>query len=94
MLQIIKKALQQIIDDIDAGNTSMSEAELIEAVQFLQRLNSRTQFLNRTQAAEYLHLSQRTFDRYVHDGIIPHGRHARGDKQIFWLASDLDHVKL
>lgn len=94
MLEVLKRHLLRIVDDIDSGNCNLSEEELEQTITLLQQFNTRTQYLNRTQAAEHLHLSQRTFDRYVHDGIIPPGQHRRGDKQLFWSAADLDQVKL
>jgi excisionase family DNA binding protein len=30
--------------------------------------------MNKTQAADYLGVSRATFDNYVHDGRIPHGK--------------------
>lgn len=94
MLQLIKKVLLQIVKDIDDGNCNMSEAEMQSVITMLQNMNNRMKLYNRTEAAEYLHISQRTFDRYVHDGIIPKGKHHRGDKQISWTASELDQVEL
>ena len=94
MLDIIKKALLQIVQDIDDGNCNMSDADMQSAIMMLQSMNNRTKLLNRTEAAEYLHISQRTFDRHVHDGIIPKGKHTRGDKQITWTTTELDKVKL
>lgn len=94
MLEIIRKGLYQVLEDIDAGNSSMSEEEMEKVVEFLGMINDRTHLLNRTEAAEYMHMSQRTFDRYVHDGMIPKGMHHRGDKQLTWRKSELDNVRL
>ena len=83
----------QIIDDIDTGNCRMSADDTAHAIEFLQSLNARTIRLNRTEAAEHLHLSQRTFDRYVQQGLIPPGQHHRGDRQKTWSAADLDKLR-
>lgn len=93
LLAILKKHLLQVVDDIDSGNCSMSEAELEQAICYLQQFNSRDRRLNRTEAAEHLHLSQRTFDRYVQEGRIPPGEHHRGDRQKTWSASSLDKLR-
>ena len=41
MLQVIKKLLLKIVDDIDAGNSEMSEEELYEVTDLLKRYNFR-----------------------------------------------------
>lgn len=94
MIHAIRNILAQLIDDLDAGNTYLSESEMMDIMDLFNRLNNRNTMMNRTEAAEYLHMSQRSFDRYVHDGVIPKGEHHRGDKQILWRRADLDKVKL
>jgi excisionase family DNA binding protein len=46
--------------------------------------------MNKTQAADYLGVSRATFDNYVHDGRIPHGKQIGSFKELRWYKSDLD----
>lgn len=92
MIHLLKKGLEQILSDIDSGNCNMTEKDMSDVMDMFNRINARNALLNRTEAAEYLQMSQRTFDRNVHDGIIPKGQHHRGDKQLTWRKSDLDKL--
>ena len=88
MLQIIKKLLQQIIDDIDSNNSNISEKQQFEVIQFIQKIN--TKELSKLEAAEYLGVSRATFDNYVRNGLIPKGKKKVGFKELSWNKFDLD----
>lgn len=86
-LNLIKSGLQQIIDNIDAGNSNNSEEELEETVDLLTRLTSTK--LSKYQACRYLNISRSTFDKYIKDGKIPEGRKEAGFTEKFWYKKDL-----
>ena len=89
-LQILKYALQQIIESIDNGNCEMSEEELKEAADYLSMLCRKDGMISKYQAMKYLNVSRATFDNYVRSGKIPKGRHVQGFKELFWIKKDLD----
>ena len=41
ILQLIKTALQKFINDIDAGNTNISESEQEELLKYIQKLSDK-----------------------------------------------------
>lgn len=88
MLQIIKNLLLQIINDIDSGNSNISENQENEIIQFLQKLNCNE--LSKTEAANYLGVCRATFDNYVKKGLIPKGHKRQGFKELSWNKLDLD----
>ena len=92
MIKLIRCALQQIINDIDAGNSNISENQQQEILDLLQKLNSEE--LSKLEAAEYLGISRATFDNYVKKGILPKGKKRIGFKELSWLKSDLNKCKL
>ena len=47
MIDIIKKYLLKIIDNIDAGNSNLTESEAIELVDTLKRLTDREKRLSK-----------------------------------------------
>ena len=92
-LQVIRDLLYKIIEDIDAGNSNISDDQydsIIEQINFLSNSNAK---YSKYQAINYLNISRATFDNYVADGKIPKGRKQQGFKEIFWLKSDLDKFK-
>lgn len=89
MLKILRNLLQQIIDDIDSGNSNISENEQLEAIKFIQKINSKE--LSKIEAAEYIGVSRATFDNYVRKGLIPLGKKRQGFKEKSWNKQELDN---
>ena len=92
-LQVIRDLLYKIIEDIDAGNSNISDDQydsIIEQINFLS--NSNTKY-SKYQACKFLNISRATFDNKVREGLIPPGRKQQGFKELFWLKSDLDKYK-
>lgn len=92
-LKLVRDALAQIVEDIDAGNTNLNEEQyenILEQISFFA--NSNTKY-SKYQAAKYLKISRATFDNYVKDGKLPKGRKQQGFKEIFWTKEDLETFK-
>ena len=90
MLKVIRNLLQKILDDIDAGNSNISENDAIEIVKALSEYTRKDKGISKYSACEYLNVSRATFDRYVAEGKLPKGKHEIGFKEKFWLKKDLD----
>ena len=88
MLGLIRELLQQFIDDIDSGNSRMSQEQQLEALSMLYKLTSNE--LSKIEAAEYIGVSRATFDNYIREGLIPKGHKRAGFKELSWNKSDLD----
>ena len=88
LIKILRDLLQQIIDDIDSGNSNISENEQLEAIKFIYKINSKE--LSKIEAAEYIGVSRATFDNYIRDGKIPKGVKRMGFKELSWNKHDLD----
>lgn len=93
MLQLIKKMLLKIVDDIDAGNSNLSESELVEAIESIKRFTNKKEDFSKYSAANYLNMSRATFDNYIAEGKIPHGVKKQGFKELRWYKEDLDKFK-
>lgn len=90
MMQLIKKLLLKIINDIDAGNSNLNEEECKEVIDYVTFITNRNKKLSKYQACKYLNVSRATFDNYVRDKKIPKGRKQQGFKELFWYKKDLD----
>lgn len=88
MLKIIRNLLQQIINDIDSGNSNISEKEQLDTIEFIQRLTSKE--LSKIESAEYIGVSRATFDNYIKENKIPRGHKRPGFKELSWNKQDLD----
>jgi len=89
MLQIIKKLLLGIVDDIDTGNSNVSEEEQMKIIQALRKYTRKDNNWSKYQAYTFLNMSRATFDRYVREGIIPQGRHTAGYKELSWSEREI-----
>lgn len=70
MLKVIRSLLLKIVDDIDAGNSNITEGEAIEIVDNLRRFTDKEKRLSKYAACKYLNVSRATFDNYVRSGKL------------------------
>lgn len=90
MLKIIRELLLKIVDNIDAGNSNLSEDEALQAIDYLKKLTNKEKRLSKYEACRYLNVSRATFDNYVRAGKLPRGKHEAGFKELSWTQKDLD----
>lgn len=90
MLKIIRSLLLQIIDNIDAGNSNLSEDEAIQTIKYLKELTDKEKRLSKYQACQYLNISRATFDNYIKEGKLPKGKKQLGFKELSWTEKVLD----
>lgn len=90
MLKVIRDLLLKVINEIDSGNSELSEKEAIQVVINLRELTDRTKRLSKYESCRYLNISRATFDNYIRAGKIPKGRHEAGFKELSWEKKDLD----
>lgn len=90
MLGVIRSLLLKIVDDIDAGNSNINEADSIEIVKALSEYTRKDKGISKYSACKYLNISRATFDNYVREGKIPKGKHEIGFKELRWYKKDLD----
>lgn len=89
MLQTIKKYLQRIIDDIDAGNSNADEEEMMRIAKTLRECLRKDVPMSKYQAYTYLNISRATFDNLVREGKLPRGKKVPGFKELMWQKKDL-----
>ena len=92
MLKVIKELLLKIINDIDSGNSNITEKDAAEIIEVIKNLTDKTQRLSKYQACQKLNISRATFDNLVRKGTIPRGQKIAGYKELFWLEKDLKKV--
>ena len=89
MLKVLKKQLLRIVDDIDAGNSEMSEKELYEVTDLLKRYNFRDKYISKYQAYTYLNIRRAKFDNLVREGVLPRGKKVEGFKELQWSLKEI-----
>ena len=89
-MKIIRDLLVRIVEEIDAGNSYLTEAELLSAAGVLQELARKDVPMSKYEACNYLNVSRATFDRMVRDGKIPEGVKQCGFKEKMWFKKDLN----
>ena len=90
MLSIIRKLLVDIIENIDAGNSNISEAEEFEVIEIIRKFTDKTERLSKYEACKYLNVSRATFDNYVRDCKLPKGKKVAGFNELSWSKKELD----
>lgn len=90
MLRVVKNLLLKIVENIDAGNSNLTEDEALELSKVLQSYTDKTIRMSKYQSYQYLNMSRATFDNYVREGKLPRGKKIAGFKELFWIQKDLD----
>ena len=90
LVNVIKKLLLQIIDDLDAGNSNISEEEGEQIIEAIQKFSRKDEGISKYDACRYLNVSRATFDNKVKEGVIPEGKHIAGFKEKRWYKKDLN----
>lgn len=93
MLKAIRNLLVKIVDNIDSGNSNLTENEALELAKVLQSYTDKTIKMSKYQAYQYLNVSRATFDNYVREGKLPRGKKEAGFKELFYTKKDLDAFK-
>ena len=89
MINILKKTLLQLIEDIDLGNTNISEEEEVEVIKLIQKLR-KDEGMSKYSTYTYLNISRATFDNYVREGKLPKGKKVAGFKELSYTKKELD----
>lgn len=90
MIQLLKKCLLKLVDDIDAGNTEIKEDEALKICGLVNELIHKDERMSKYKAYTYLNISRATFDNYVAQGLLPKGKKEAGYKELSWYKKDLD----
>lgn len=90
MKNLIKRYLYKIIDDIDSGNSNITEEEALQLCTTLKELTCKDERMSKYKAYTYLNVSRATFDNYVAQGLLPKGKKEAGYKELSWYKKDLD----
>lgn len=89
-MDIIRRLLVKTINDIDAGNSNLTDEDALKLIDILKEFSSKNVFLSKYQAYTYLNISRATFDNYVREGKLPKGKKKQGWKELGWYKKDLD----
>ena len=81
---IVAQYLREAADKIENGSCSLNDTEIKYLVSHIMH-----EEMNKQEAADYLNISTRTFDRYIEKGELPQGVHVRGSKNLIWYKDEL-----
>ena len=90
MIKVIRRLLEDIINNIDAGNSNLSEEECLKAIDLLKEFTDKTKVFSKYEACKYLNISRATFDNYVKMNKLPKGQKQAGFKELSGFKKDLD----
>lgn len=89
MLQRIRKYLLQAVDDIDSGNSNITEEEAMQIAKAIREITRKDIPMSKYQAYTYLGISRAKFDNLVRECKIPRGKKIPGFKELVWSKKDL-----
>lgn len=90
MLSVIRKLLKQLLDDIDSGNSNITEEEGRQIIDLLANVHD--PYISKYQACQLMNVSRATFDNMVRAGKIPRGMKRTGFKELVWKKNDILNI--
>lgn len=90
LIQAIRSHLVRIIEDIDAGNSNLTEEEALSVMKAIARYSRKDTPMSKESARTYLGMSRSKFDSLVREEKIPRGKKSLGFKELHWTKRDLD----
>ena len=92
--QVLATVLANALENVNAGNTNITEEEASVIIDHLTMLNKGVATVSKAYACEHvLHITSNKFDYLMRKGIIPHGRKRLGFNELSWNLKDLDTAK-
>lgn len=90
MIKVIKQLLLNAIEQIDAGNSNITEDDAVMIAETISRCTIKNEGISKYSACKYLNISRATFDNLVRLGKLPEGKHVVGFNEKRWYKKDLD----
>lgn len=91
LINLLRKELVSAIENIDCGNSNLTEEEMSRLIDMLSQINKGRATVSKAYACEHiLHINQNKFDYLVRQGIIPKGRKRLGFHELSWTIKDFD----
>lgn len=91
LINLLRKELVSAIENIDCGNSNLTEEEMSELIDMLSQINKGKATVSKAYACEHiLHINQNKFDYLVRQEIIPKGRKRLGFHELSWTIKDFD----
>lgn len=87
--KILAHLLRSLADNIDAGNSNITESEMAEIFDLISNSSNPNEKISKYQIADLLGVNYKTIDYYIKKGYIPHGHQEVGFKEIFWYKKDV-----
>jgi len=82
------------VEDLESGNSNMSEDDEVRIVMALRRYTRRDVPMSKAQACRHVGVGRSKFDSLVRAGALPRGTKREGFKELSWTRRDLDkHLK-
>lgn len=92
-LKLLRTVLMELVEKIDAGNSTEDETEIDAAIEILSTINHGIpRYSKRYLCDNVLYCSESTFNQYLSIGIIPPGIKQVGFKELSWSIKDMDNA--
>lgn len=85
LIKLVVKMLRETADNLDAGNSELSEAEAMDIMGVLCH-----RAMSKAQACEYLNTSPSNFGAMIRAKEMPKGRKVVGYKELRWYKDEID----
>lgn len=90
MSLLLAGLLRKVAEDIDIGNSNISEEEALMICEHIHAISDKTEIMSTYEACKYLNVSRATLNNYIKAGQLKKGTHMMGFQALGYRKRDLD----
>lgn len=93
MKRILIDLLQSLIKTLESDKCQVSERQAVMFIEMAKSVAGERNTYTKTEVADRLHVSTKTVERYIHEGLLSPGRKRRGYTTLYWTGFDISECQ-
>jgi hypothetical protein len=93
MKRVLINLLQSLIKTLESDKCQVSDRQAVMFIEMAKSVAEKRNIYTKTEVADRLHVSTKTVERYIHEGLLSPGRKRRGHTTLYWTGFDISECQ-
>lgn len=93
MKRVLINLLQSLIKTLESDKCQVSDRQAVMFIEMAKSVAEERNIYTKTEVADRLHVSTKTVERYIHEGLLSPGRKRRGHTTLYWTGFDISECQ-
>lgn len=93
MKRVLIGLLQSLIKTLEDDKCQISDRQAVMFIEMAKSVAEERNAYTKTEVADRLHVSTKTVERYIHEGLLSPGRKRRGHTTLYWTGFDISECQ-